>query len=202
MNRHAPKQCKYGDPACPCQDGDLRHYEGPNPMTPPLQWYALRLRSNREFQVRDLLTRQGIGVFLPIWEEKVQWADRVKTVERVFFPGYIFVRMAPGPELFAAIATRGVVQVLPSSHKPESIDDKEMDDVSRVVLSKLGARPCEFHAGELVTVDSGPLAGIQGVVVRTNGSVEVVVSIEILRRSVRVKLPADTLLRVSLPVAA
>jgi hypothetical protein len=27
--------CKYGDPFCPCQDGDLCHYEGPNPMTPP-----------------------------------------------------------------------------------------------------------------------------------------------------------------------
>ena len=27
--------CKYGDPFCPCQDGMLCHYEGPNPMTPP-----------------------------------------------------------------------------------------------------------------------------------------------------------------------
>ncbi len=27
--------CKYGDPSCPCQDGDLCHYEGENPMTPP-----------------------------------------------------------------------------------------------------------------------------------------------------------------------
>lgn len=25
--------CKYGDPLCPCQDGDMCHYEGPNPMT-------------------------------------------------------------------------------------------------------------------------------------------------------------------------
>jgi len=27
--------CKYGDPYCPCQDGDMCHYEGPNPMPPP-----------------------------------------------------------------------------------------------------------------------------------------------------------------------
>ncbi len=27
--------CKYGDPYCPCQDGDLCHYEGVNPMRPP-----------------------------------------------------------------------------------------------------------------------------------------------------------------------
>lgn len=27
--------CKYGDPLCPCQDGDMCHYEGPNPMAAP-----------------------------------------------------------------------------------------------------------------------------------------------------------------------
>lgn len=27
--------CKYGDPLCPCQDGDMCHYEGPDAMKPP-----------------------------------------------------------------------------------------------------------------------------------------------------------------------
>ena len=27
--------CKHGDPFCPCQDGDLCHYEGANPMNTP-----------------------------------------------------------------------------------------------------------------------------------------------------------------------
>lgn len=27
--------CKYGDPFCPCPDGDMCHYEGPNPMPAP-----------------------------------------------------------------------------------------------------------------------------------------------------------------------
>ncbi len=26
------RACKYGDASCPCQDGDMCHYEGPNPM--------------------------------------------------------------------------------------------------------------------------------------------------------------------------
>lgn len=26
------KDCKYGDALCPCQDGDMCHYEGVNPM--------------------------------------------------------------------------------------------------------------------------------------------------------------------------
>ena len=31
----AQKPCLYGDPCCPCQDGDPCHYEGENPMRPP-----------------------------------------------------------------------------------------------------------------------------------------------------------------------
>jgi len=31
------KPCKYGDPLCPCQDGDMCHYDGPNPWRPPSQ---------------------------------------------------------------------------------------------------------------------------------------------------------------------
>ena len=34
--------CKYGDPTCPCQDGDPCHYEGDNPMTPPTALILLR----------------------------------------------------------------------------------------------------------------------------------------------------------------
>lgn len=38
--------CKYGDPYCPCQDGDLCHYEGENPMSPDsdVAAYARRVR--------------------------------------------------------------------------------------------------------------------------------------------------------------
>jgi hypothetical protein len=32
-------ECKYLDKTCPCQDGDLCHYEGENPMRPPQVWF-------------------------------------------------------------------------------------------------------------------------------------------------------------------
>ena len=31
--------CPYGDPYCPCQDGDPCHYEGDDAMTPPGEWW-------------------------------------------------------------------------------------------------------------------------------------------------------------------
>jgi len=37
VEKAQPKYCRYGDPTCPCQDGDPCHYEGKNPWTPPIQ---------------------------------------------------------------------------------------------------------------------------------------------------------------------
>jgi transcription antitermination factor NusG len=158
-------------------------------------WFALRLRSNREFQVRAALEGASIETFLPTWTEEVRWSDRVKSIERVLFPGYIFARLSSGRDIEVALITRGVVQLLPNSFNPAPLNEKELNDVRRVVASKLHAAPCEFAAGEAVVIDSGPLAGIKGVVVRTRGQVHVVVSIELLRRSIRVELDAGTLIR-------
>jgi hypothetical protein len=30
--------CPFGDPYCPCQDGDPCHYEGEDAMDAPLEW--------------------------------------------------------------------------------------------------------------------------------------------------------------------
>ena len=35
LNDTPKKTCKYGDPICPCQDGDMCHYEGPDAWEPP-----------------------------------------------------------------------------------------------------------------------------------------------------------------------
>jgi transcription antitermination factor NusG len=161
----------------------------------PLNWYALRLRSNTEFKVRAALQAYSIEVFLPTWSEDVRWSDRTRQTLRPLFPGYLFARMAEGPDIFRAIVTRGVVQILPNSHNPLSVSDAEIENVRRVVASKLVATPCDFVAGELVMIDSGPLAGVSGVVTRTKGALRVVVSVEILRRAISVELDAATLVK-------
>ncbi len=166
------------------------------------RWYALRLRSNREFDVAAALTRKSIEVFLPTWQEKVQWSDRDHVTTRPLFPGYLFAQVAEERDMWAVLRTRGVVQVLPDSYHPMPIDEAEIETVRRVVAQKLHVRPCEYLAGDQVVIDSGPLAGVAGVVVRTRGSMHVVVSIEMLRRSVRVELDADTLIRHPDEVAA
>ncbi len=57
------------------------------------RWYAVRTRSRHEKQVRaQLADRPGIDVFLPIWERRSRWKDRVKRIQQPLFPGYCFAR--------------------------------------------------------------------------------------------------------------
>lgn len=158
------------------------------------RWFALRVRSNREFRVAEELAAAGFESFLPTWSEQVRWSDRNKTVHRPLFPGYLFVREASRDIRAERLhEMSSVISLLPDDLNPSPIPTHELDAVRLVMASGLPAAPCEFVAGELVTIDSGPLAGISGVVVKTAGTMSVVVSIEILRRSVRVTLGAETL---------
>jgi len=145
--------------------------------------------------VRDALARLGYAVFLPTWSETVKWTDRTVITARPLFPGYLFVLLGEGVDIHHARCTRGVIQMLPNSFNPEPIADAEIENVRLVVASKLHATACPFVLGERVTVESGALAGVSGVIVRTRGTLRVVVSIEILQRSVSVELDADTVVK-------
>jgi transcription antitermination factor NusG len=134
--------------------------------------------------------------FLPTWSEQVQWSDRKKTITRPLFPGYLFVRES-GRDIRREMlhVLRGAMNLLPDDFKPMPISDRELENVRLVVASKLESTPCDFHAGESVTIESGALTGVTGVVIKTKGSLRVVVSVEMLRRNISIELDAATLLK-------
>ena len=165
------------------------HSPGPDlSASPGAAWFALRLKSRREFAVRDALDTAGIEQFLPTWEERSAWSDRIAKVTRPLFRGYIFARLVPdrAPEL---LQIRGVCQVLGTSH-PEAIPDEVMRNLQRIAALPGAFSPCPYVAGEPVTVRIGAYAGVEGIVVRTAGAAELVVSIELLGRSCRVRIDA------------
>jgi transcription antitermination factor NusG len=146
-------------------------------------WVALRLGPNLQFRVREALRELEVEEFLPTYTEEVHWSDRTKTVERVFFQGYIFAKFDVATK-HAVLGIRGVIG------ETGSISAMEMDNFRRAVESKSAVLPCAHVAGEKVIISRGPLAGLCGVVTRTNGATRLVVTIEILRRAVSVQIDA------------
>ena len=60
-------------------------------------WFALRVRSQFDFRVEELLNARGIETFLPTWSEIVRWSDRDKIAVRPLFPGYVFAKFRARP---------------------------------------------------------------------------------------------------------
>lgn len=158
----------------------------------PMEWYALWALTNSEFVVADALRAHGIDVFVPTWTDVTQWSDRRKEVVRPLFRGYLFARCEQ--RAFPAILEiAGMIDILPSSIKPVSVDAAEIENVRRALNSGLQALPCQYITGQEVLIDAGPLAGVRGIVQRTKNGTRVVVKIELLQRAVSVEVDSRDL---------
>jgi transcription antitermination factor NusG len=152
-------------------------------------WHALRLASRHEFAVRDALRAANVTEFLPTFTVESRWSDRIATVVRPLFAGYIFARFAAS-EAAQVTRIRGVVNILSIDQKPVPISDGVIADLRRAVESPAPLVLCPYVAGSAVRVKSGPLAGAEGVITRIQGNTLLTIPIEILGRAVSVKIDA------------
>jgi len=154
-------------------------------------WFALNVKPRHEKVVAESLRRQQLEAFLPVYQEQHAWSDRTKRVELPLFAGYVFCRFSFA-ERVAVWNTRGVVRVLGAGNIFAPVSDDQIAELRALVASGLPARPCPYLApGEMVRVQRGPLAGVQGMVLRNKGVTSVVVSVQILQRSVVVEVESD-----------
>jgi transcription antitermination factor NusG len=156
-----------------------------------LAWYAVHTRHQHEKNVALVLEGKGLEVFLPLYTAIHRWKDRNKRLLLPLFPCYLFVRN-PAEHWQPILSTPGVHSVVGFSKRPATIPCAELEAVRRLVGSDLGAEPHPFLAcGARVRLRAGPLQGIEGLLVRRKTLWKLVVSIEMLQRSVAVEVDAS-----------
>jgi transcription antitermination factor NusG len=113
------------------------------------------------------------------------------------FRGYLFCRFAL-PDRVRILNAIGVAQIVGCGNTPVPISEAEIRSVQTLVASKVACTPWPFlQAGQRVSIDSGPLAGVEGVIVRAeDGKPRVVVSVSMLLRSVAAEIERDWIGRV------
>lgn len=76
--------CKYGDPTCPCQDGDMCHYEGENPSSVPSEYVLARITGLESYiiTIEGLLAASGKAniTLLECCERQKADLKRIQTV--------------------------------------------------------------------------------------------------------------------------
>lgn len=153
-------------------------------------WYAVQTGYRCEQRVSLGLTTKGLETYLPLLTETHQWKDRRKLVEVPAFSGYLFVHFEPSlRNRVKVLETSGVVRLLGGNHTPNRVDDVEIESLRRTLTSGLPCDRCDaLVPGALVMVKRGPLAGVQGRLVRIKNSFRLVVSISVFSQAISTEL--------------
>ncbi len=154
-------------------------------------WYAVWTRSRHEYTVEKNLQRKGLRTFLPTVPHLSRRTDRRKILDCPLFPGYLFLRVASIPERrLLVLQTPGVVTILgedPLVSTP--IPDKQVEAIQKLLDSGLAFATLPYlHIGERVQIKDGPLSGVEGVIQEYRGKSRMVVSVDLLQRSVAVEI--------------
>ncbi len=155
-------------------------------------WYALRTQHQHEKAAADSLSNKRIETFLPLYQTVRQWNDRKKRLSLPLFPGYIFIRA--GLRRFRdVVTTPGIWGFVQIGNHAAVIPEAEIEVVRRIVNGPLQAEPHPFlKCGDWVRVKSGPLTDIQGILVCKKNQFRLVLSVEMLGKSVSVEVEATT----------
>jgi transcription antitermination factor NusG len=147
------------------------------------RWYAAYTCANHEKRVREQLEQRSVESFLPVYETVRRWKDRRMRLQLPLFPGYLFVRMAVVDRL-RVLQVPGVVRLVGFNGQLAALPDAEIEGLKKGLAGGVRAEPHPFlTVGRRVRVKRGPFEGRQGILLRRKGKLRLVLSIELIMRS-------------------
>lgn len=163
-------------------------------------WFALRVKSRREKSVTELARIAGFDSFAPTSKSLHRWSQRTKEIETPLFSGYTFCRF--GRADYARVMNLpGVINAVRFGTELAAIADSEILSLRRLQETNYQVEPCSYLPdGQAIWIAEGPLKGLGGTVLQDQGRVDLVLSVTILQRSVRVRLPREAVTVASLPL--
>jgi len=159
------------------------------PVSRP-QWYAIQTRGRHEKKVAREIGDRGLHSFLPVSNEVRRWSDRRKVVEEPLYPCYTFLRASIDTAIRAAVLRiPGVLDFVGLPGRPLAIPDPEIDVIQKLLAQCIPVRSHVFLSeGVRVRIRGGALDGVEGILVKRNSDSSLVVSVQLIQRSVALRV--------------
>ena len=155
-------------------------------------WVVVNTQSHRERNALDNLSRQGFRAYCPLVRKRVRHARRTQDVLRPLFPSYLFVQIDPDAQRWRQIlSTFGVRTLLRCGERLSFIPDEFIDNLKSREIEGAIARPARpYKIGQQVRVAGGAFDGLVATIIEMDERDRIVVLMDMLNRSVNVKLPS------------
>ena len=147
-----------------------------------MDWFVLRVASNKENYVRETLLRkvqiEGLGervgrIMVPTEKTKTLKGGKTRVTGTKLYPGYVFVEMRLEPDgripqdvFFLIKETTGVGDFVGTAGRPTPMSAQEVEKMlfdSRLPEETPEVK-MEFQPGDSVTINEGPFENYEGTV--------------------------------------
>jgi transcription termination/antitermination protein NusG len=156
----------------------------------PAYWYALYTCARHEKRVAAQLQQRDIEYFFPLYSSVRRWKDRRVNLQLPLFPGYLFVH-TPLLRRIDVLSLPGAVRFVAFNGRPAALPESDLLRLRAGLDQGFLAQPHPYlTVGRRVRVRSGPLAGTEGILLRKKDQFRLIVSIELIMRSVAVEIDA------------
>ncbi len=159
-------------------------------------WYVLYTRPKHEFKAEVQFQGNNILYYLPVMSTKRQWSDRKKKIIEPVFRGYIFI-FATEKERLKAISQTSIINSINFNGKPAIVPEEQIEGLKKILEKEKNVFVSEELAvGSRVKVLAGPFEGVTGTVYNSENNERMIsITIDLLHRSVSVKLPAESVMK-------
>ncbi len=156
------------------------------------RWFAVGVTPRHEKIISQLLRHKGYKTFLPLYVRRHQYARRTREFELPLFPGYLFCRLDPKARL-PILTTPGVRGLIGAGRNPLPVEEGEIMALQKAGEAGLAMEPYPYwQRGQIGRITSGPLAGVDGIIVSLKNPLRLVLSVSLLRRSVLVEVDSGS----------
>jgi len=154
------------------------------------RWYAAYTSANHEKRVAEQLAQRSVEHFLPLHESVRRWKDRRMKLQLPLFQGYVFVHIALRDRL-QVLQIPSLVRLVNFGGHPAPLPEEDIQAIRSCLSlgSQIEAHPY-LRAGRRARVTSGPLQGLEGIILRRKNRTRLILSFDLIMRSVAVEIDA------------
>lgn len=159
------------------------------------RWFALYTKPRHEFKAQIQLDALSIENYLPTIIVEKKWSDRKKKVTDPLFRGYIFIHATESERLYS-LQQKAIVKTISFNGQPATIPHWQIENI-KIMLSRNPEVIItnKIEIGSSIEITKGPFSGVVGKVKEVNNEKWLIVTIDLLKRSVMVRLPIEEALQ-------
>jgi transcription antitermination factor NusG len=160
---------------------------------PAKHWFAVFTSPRHEKRVEEHFRVREIESFLPLYRMQRQWKDGSKGILQLpLFSSYIFARIGPDGRV-PVLSIPGVISIVGGGREFSSVPDSYIHFLrDGLRQGKIEPHPY-LISGARVRIRSGAMAGMEGILLRNKNDFRVVLTLEMIMKSVRVEVEMNNI---------